>query len=58
MEPMKIELVKPSELPEAAKRLSAEGTHPLTAMFGRDERRDENVKGLSVYCVFENTGTH
>lgn len=58
MEPMKIELVKPSELPEAAKRLSAEGTHPLTAMFGRDERRDENVKGLSIYCVFENTGTH
>ena len=58
MKPMKIEIVKPSELVEAAKRLSAEGTHPLTAMFGRDERHDEKVKGLSVYCVFENTDTH
>ena len=43
MEPMKIELVKPAELPEAAKRLSAEGTHPLTAMFGRDERSKRPV---------------
>lgn len=58
METMKIELVKPMELPKAAERFSKEGSHPLTAMFGRDERQDPEVKGLAVYCVFENLEKH
>ena len=44
--------ITPEALHDTAEMLSANGRHPLTAMFGRDET--ESGVGYTIYCVFEN----
>ncbi|MBO6290711.1 MAG: NADH-quinone oxidoreductase subunit C [Selenomonas sp.] len=48
---LKIKEISAGELLSEAKAYSEGGRHPLTAMFGRDERH--NGGGFSVYAVFE-----
>lgn len=51
-----IKEIAAAELLAEAKAYSADGSHPLTAMFGRDER--ENGGGFAVYVVFEFLAEH
>lgn len=46
-----MKVIQPNDLLQEAEMLYAEGKHPLTAMFGRDET--PQGKGLAVYCCFE-----
>ena len=48
---MQVKEIAVKDLLQEAEKLSAKGTHPLTAMFGRDEANAG--KGLSIYVVFE-----
>ena len=54
MEKMNIITVEPSALKGTANILSNNHTHPMTAMFGRDETQNPEVNGYAIYCVFEN----
>lgn len=58
MNELNIKVVKRTSLRGAANILSDNGRHPLTAMFGRDETLNEDVKGYAVYVVFENIDEH
>lgn len=58
MNELNVKVVKPASLRGAANILSDNGRHPLTAMFGRDETFNEDVKGYAVYVVFENIDEH
>ena len=44
-------LITPEALQETAEHIYANGAHPLTAMFGRDET--ESGVGYVIYCYFE-----
>ncbi|MCR5175494.1 MAG: NADH-quinone oxidoreductase subunit C [Anaerovibrio sp.] len=43
--------IMPEAVLETAEKYSANGAHPLTAMFGRDET--ESGAGYAIYCCFE-----
>ena len=43
-------LITPEALQETAEHIYANGAHPLTAMFGRDET--ESGVGYVIYCYF------
>ena len=53
-----LKVVKPENFRGTANILSNGGKNPLTAMFGRDETENPEVKGYAIYAVFENLSEH
>ncbi len=53
-----LKVVKPENFRGTANILSNGGKNPLTAMFGRDETLNPEVKGYAIYAFFENLNEH